>query len=291
MDKYLYLATKDDFNAIEKGVQSVWNPKLSYIFRNKKLIENTLIISFDRKKIYVWSKHKIDDLKSLPTSLKDFFLYAFSHNISFSETERLGWHTGSVIPLVLDVLPSTFKNDDFQQPKIFGSLLGDFMEIQKKIRGKENNPYITQESYLATIVHELGHVYFVCSGGKYWNNDKKYNLKVIDIAAKLYESTLINLDKSDITIPGYQSLSELFAFCTDYSASCIFWPNHRNNLDRYYKEKLAYLTSKETLNDLNTTNSVVDDPHNFACVVGKILLSKYPKIWPDIIIKKGILTV
>ena len=82
------------------------------------------------------------------------------------------------------------------------------------------------------------------------------------------------------------ALGETFAFCTEYAASGIFWPSHKNNLDKFGKQKIDQLIVTEKTANLEKENSAIEpsqNPHDFSLVFGKIILEKYPTTWPEIL--------
>ncbi|WKZ25759.1 MAG: hypothetical protein QY322_00375 [bacterium] len=109
-----------------------------------------------------------------------------------------------------------------------GGLLTPFTKIHNEYSKTLNDPYHTKESYYATILHEFGHVY----------SDR--------------------LDK----------YGELFASCSEYSASKIFWPNHKQNLDKFFI-------------NLNKSLFKNNDQHYFAIINTTKIITKYPNNWPD----------
>lgn len=286
MRKFDYLAIQDDFRTIEEGIKFVWNSRLSFIFKEKKLIKDTLIISFDSKNIYLWTTNEIPGMELIKCSLKSYNQYKIPHKINFSERERLSWHTGDLNSSILNLLPAIFRKNHFDLPKISGSLLGDFINIQKKIRGTNNNPYITRESYLATIVHEFAHVYF--NQHKLWYfSDKTNNIKLLNNTLSLYLRKK-NVSKIKPELPSPFFLSEVFAFCADYAATSIFWPNHKKDIDKASIVKIQALIKSETKKNLYIEDSVLNsnNPHDLALIFGKILVELSPKTWPARILNK-----
>jgi hypothetical protein len=89
-----------------------------------------------------------------------------------------------------------------------------------------------------------------------------------------------------LRVPSYKYLSELFAFCTEYTTASIFWPNHRRNIDRYYLNYIRELIKEEQSANLNICDSVLEqNPHNFAGIIGRLILERYPKNWPTVILR------
>ena len=89
-----------------------------------------------------------------------------------------------------------------------------------------------------------------------------------------------------VNLPSSANLGELYAFCAEYSASHILWSDHQKILDGYIQNRLKSLTMLEKKKDLNQEDSVIEpnkSPHDFASVIGKIILTRYPKLWPKIL--------
>ena len=167
-----------------------------------------------------------------------------------------------------------------------GGLLTPFVELQKK-NNIIDNPYITRESFLATIVHEFAHIYWQ-QHKLWWYPNKKENINFLQTAKQLYEAKKL---RKTIYLPLDPGLSELYAFCAEYTASEIFWKSHKHNLDIFIKKRLERLIKEEQTKDLDREDSVIAPsryPHDFAFVFGKIILSNYPKTWSIILTKRCI---
>lgn len=173
-----YLATQKDLETVEDGLGFVLHPKMRFVFKDKSRIINTIVISYDSKFIYTW---KINPIK---------LVFKIPHSLEISDKWQIGWWAGIVSRHLENYLPSKTKKSI-----ISGGLLIPFIELQKK-KGLPYNPYTTKESYLATIIHEFGHIYF----------------------------------------GGYGKRGELSAFCAEYYASSLFWPKHTDKLDRFIEK-------------------------------------------------------
>lgn len=290
-----YKATKEDFEAIEEGIKTVWHPKLNFVFKNKKFIEKVIVVSYDSKNIYLWSQTKFPELTPIKCSLKQYFACKIPHQLKISDDYQYWWRAGLWPKKLTKFLLSKLKTDEMSTPFVSGGLLTPFIELQKKMNDRKGNPYITQESYLATIVHEFGHAYW--HQHKLWYySSKKDNLLLLKIAKLLYETTnlsssvsrkLLNIPLRFTSPQGIQGMSELFAFCCEYQASMIFWPAHKHNLDVFDANTIEYLLKFEETKNLDQEDSVLEPskyPHDFARVFSKIILTLYSKTWPQFLI-------
>ena len=143
----------------------------------------------------------------------------------------------------------------------------------------DTDPYSTRESYLATIIHEFGHIYWHQKKLS-WFSDKKKSLE--------YLSTALSLKNlPEIELPVSSAIGEVYAFCREYYASQIFWSKHKKNLDKFIATRIKTLIKVEKNTDLNRQDSVLEpstNPHDFSFVVGKILMTKHPTNWPDFLL-------
>ncbi|MFH0937600.1 MAG: hypothetical protein V1808_04920 [Candidatus Daviesbacteria bacterium] len=288
-----YKATKQDFEAIEEGIKTVWHLKLNFVFKNKELIKKVIVVSYDSKNLYLWSKTKFTKFTPIKCSLKQYFAYQIPHKLKISDDCQHGWRAGLWPKKLTRFLLSKLKTDEMSTPFISGGLLTPFIELQKKMKDRKDNPYITRESYLATIIHEFGHVYWHQHKLWYYSN-KQENLLLLKTAKRLYsESTRLSYAKSEklskmpLRFPAIDGTSELFACCADYQASMIFWPTHKRNCDIFAVNVIEYLLKLEKLKNLDQEDSVLEPrryPHDFALVFSKIILTLYPKTWPQFLI-------
>lgn len=281
---FTYLASSEDFRALEEAIQIVYSSKLKFIFQETKILDKTSIISFDSKYIYLWTRLKFSYLKRVKK--ENYFLYKIPHGLNIKKEHRIGWKSGIYIDELRNFLPKTLFENNYEFPIISGSLLGDFIKNQIEMIGKNNNPYITKAGFLATIVHEFGHIYYY-QHKNWWFSDKKSNLKLFKNSLMLYK----NPDKKiniKIEIPQPFLFSEVFAFCCEYEASKIFFPEHKTNLDKYAIEIINKNYKVEKQKNLEMEDSVFSDrsSHESALILGKILIQKYPKNWAEKIIPK-----
>ncbi len=288
-----YTLSDEDLKAIEKGISCVWDPKLDFIFQDKEKLKNIIIISFDTKELFVW-KHKESKVallnqKRVDSSLVDYELFTIQHNIAIEEKYQLGWGAGFLLQekISQEKILNFPKENIVNFQIISGAFLTQFINSQKaKLKTRPLNPYTTYESYLATIVHEFGHAYYN-NFHTWWYSNKTENLDYLYQALDLYQDKKIK-DATKINFPSYDQRltlsSELFAFCTDYTAASIFWESHKKDIDKENINEIKSLIKTETAKDLFQENSVLDpDPtaHRAAQTIGKILLTKFPKTWPE----------
>lgn len=283
-----YIATKKDFRAIEGGIETVWRPEMAFVFKNKSLLKNVVIISYDSKFLYLWTKIKLPKLKTFACSLINYQAYKIPHKVKLKDEWQLGWRAHLSIKQFEKLLPKKLQKSEFKIPKISGGLSKPFTELQKK-KDIKLNPYITYESYLATLVHEFAHIYWN-QHKLWWYSNKKENIKYLRIAKQLYERKK-EISKIPIYFPAATGITELFATCVEYWASKLFWPNHKKNFDLFTKERLKQLIKTEEKKDLEREDSVLEpsrNPHDFAFIFGKIILTQYPKNWPQILTQPAV---
>lgn len=287
MHDYEYRATNEDFLAIKEGIKTVWHPELNYIFKDKGLFENLSIVSYDCRYIYLWNRKNFSNLEKTKYNIQNFISYKIPHNIELTTVDCLGWMAEIQNEKIVELLPKEIQESHFKNPTISGSLLGDFIATQKMIKGEKNNPYITLESYLATIVHEFGHTYYNQHKLWYFSN-KQNNIILLKKALSLYTNDKVG-EKIALSLPSPYFLSEVFAFCTDYSAASIFWPDHKKDIDQSNINKIKEWINKEKNTDLDKEDSVLNqnDPHIIGLIIGKILIHTYPKVWTAMLLKRS----
>ena len=264
-----YLATKKDFEAVEQGIDFVWRKELDFIFKDRSLIKEATVISCDSKFIYLWSKFLLTILEQIKCNLKDYYAYRIPHSFKIHDKEQQGWRAG-VEEKVWNVLPKKIK----KFPTLSGGLLTPFIKIQKKKKWPLN-PYTTYESYLATIVHEFGHIYY-----NQYRNKKAKNSKLLNTALNLCQRKKVGLNINLYSFLPHAT--EVFAFCVDYTAASIFWPSHKKDIE---KNNIKWIN--EIINKKDNIR-IEWDSHAFAAVAGKIILTKYPQDWPDRILENRI---
>jgi len=158
------------------------------------------------------------------------------------------------------------------------ALFGLPQDIEKKIRPWD--PYYTQESYMATIIHEFAHAYFDATYLP-WHGSKEQNLELLNNAYELFLGKKITLKNLVVNPPLSPITSETFAFCTEYFASTMFWPNHKKAVDKELSMILPLSIRKEKIKNLNFESSILDnEPHLAAAIFGKIIIAKLGSAWP-----------
>lgn len=275
-----YLAAETDLETIEEGLKTVWKPELNFVFRKKKLIASTVVVSYDSKHLYLWVP--------LRGKLGQYRLQKIPHRLAIPDQYQMGWAAGTY-PEIEKSLPESIRNSSvFMIPRISGSLVHSFIASQKN-RKLLLNPHISRESYLATIVHEFGHVYWD-QHKLWWYSNKEENLSLLRTAIKLFSQNHSRVSHISIHLPFPLGLGETFAFCTEYYASTIFWPRYKQALDRFIHNCLKTLLSTEELKNLEKEISDIEPnanyPHYFSFILGKVLLLCYPTTWPRLLTSK-----
>lgn len=279
-----YIATQDDFLAIEEALKYVWHPKLDFIFRRKKPIRSTVVISYDSKFIYFWTQKNFPKITPIPCSVKNYYAYKIPHQLTFSNELHCIWYAG-VVPEIDALLPETIKKSSvFSVPRVSGGLLTPFTTLQKSLP-KKYNPYTTRESYLATIVHEFGHIEWN-SYKLWWYSNREENLGYLKTALRYYSNKKPPSTITRINLPINQGIGEAYAICTECVASAFFWPTHKKALDTFSKYLLSLAIQSEYKKNLEREDSVLEpsyDQHLYGFTISNILLAKFPKNWPTIL--------
>lgn len=284
-----YEATKEDLSAVDAAISYVWRPELNFVFKDVGKVKDTLVVSYDSEHLLLWRKKPIDGLERAEKSPKSrYFYYQIPHHIKINDREQRGWRASLKIKEFEKILPEVLKGKTrFELPIICGPLLGPFVKTHQKLKksGKRPfDPYDTYESYLATIAHEFAHIYYN-QHKLWWFSDKNSNLELLKTAKDLYEGEKRIPAARAITQPVY--MGEVFAFCAEYTASSIFWPKHRENIDKEAIHMIKKFFKGERGKNLDREDSALEDPHNIALVLGKILIETYPDTWVKKILVKN----
>lgn len=275
--------TIDNIQIIEKSLEFVWNNKLNNIFSDKKLIEKVIIIAYDKSKLYVFTKIPFD-LEHTKKLTLNYCLYEIKHKITFTDRDLSAWYYGLIRPDILNYLPHELvKENLISRPIICGSTYSEFIKNQK-IKQKKmtfDNPYITYESYIATIIHEFGHVVYE----SYYNAQFKIldeNIKLMKNTLSLINTKRVNLNKIKLKFPKHSLCSETFAFCTEYYASSLFLKDHKEDLNKWLKNYIKKnLDSEKKLNMHYHLSNLILDNHLGAAIYGIQILKKYGSSWPE----------
>ena len=279
--------TNPDISIIDEAIQIVWNKKFNYIFKNKELINNTLVVSYDDLYIYLWSKNDNVNLEKLYRNESNFNVYRLSHSFTLTDKDKLGWSASIASDLISRLLPQEFKKNNFQIPKASGGLYHDFVNTQLKLKGKKDNPYITRESYLATIVHEFGHIYYN-QHKNWWYSNIEENIDMLSAALNSYSTQKIFSQTKSFHIPSPLFFSELYAFLSEISISENLFPTHFKNLKIFAKKRIKELIRLEKLKNLEEENSVIGEnsPHNTALILGSLIRDTHRTEWVSRILTK-----
>lgn len=281
-----YKATREDFEVIEEGIKIIWHPKLNFVFKNKKFIKKVIVVSYDCENIYLWSPIKFPKLTSIKCNLKQYFAYQFPHKLKISDDYQYWWRAGLQPEELIWLLSSKMKPDEYESTSfVSGGLITPFITLQKKMKDRKKNPYTTYESYLATIIHEFGHVYY-----NQHNPDrlaKQDRLNLLIAALELYfHKTTLRQKPPTLYLPNPLNFSEIFAFCTEYTASNIFFKKHLKEVNKFDMEWIKTLIKKEEKTSLSSDRITIslneeNTAHATATVFGKIILNFYPENWPQ----------
>lgn len=287
-----YKAAREDFEAIEEGIKISRKKELNFIFSGKKLLDKTTIISFDSQFIYLWSTQKFTGLKFESTSLPEYHFFRILHKVPILDKDYSTWCASVPKKEFLKFLPKSFTlKSQFSHPRIGGGFLTPFICIHQKMKNEKIypfDPYTTKESFLATIIHEFAHVYYN-QHKLWWFSDKKQNLNYIKNAIKLLEDEKTIVNTLKIAIPYPLLFSEIFAFCTEYYSANLFWPTHKRNLNKITSEILKKILPVEIKKNYHQEDSLFNKEnlsHIGAAVLGRIILQKYPTLWPKVLLKR-----
>lgn len=282
-----YRAAKDDMDAIEEALKTVCHPKMKFVFEERKLLDNSALITYDSYFLYIWTKIKLSNLRESSCGVPDYHCYKIPHKIKIKDDWQMRWVSYLPIESLAKLLPRQLQKNDMEIPKISGGLLTPFISLQKK-KNIFSNPYVTRNSYYATIVHEFGHIYYH-QHRLWWYSDKKENLTYLKMAEKLSVREHVKIPKIKIKIPYSPLWSEIFAFCTEYYLSDLFWPDHKKLINKMINNMLKKVIKKEGNKNLDMQNSIFEETeqtHLAAAVFGKIIIYQYPNLWPRLLLSR-----
>lgn len=257
MSEVTYKATRKDLNLISKSLEFIKNGSLDYLFGGKDVFSDVAIISYDTENIYLFNILE-NSYKTIP------------HKVRYDwERQHTGWSTGLRVTEFLEFLPSEIHSYWY----ISGGLFTPLSDIQ----AQRKSIYTSEEGYIATIIHEFGHIFFNKSNPHYYTN-KKETLDYMETAVSLYSGESLPKDYT-VTIPSYSGLSEVFAFCTEYSFASKYAMSHKDNIDRVFKKKIQRTIPYEKELNFLYQDTSLRSSHFYSWVIGKILLEKYPNAW------------
>ncbi len=268
-----YIHTPYDLELVEKSLNFVISEDLSNIYDKRDLFEFVTVISFDSKEIFVWVYKN-----------GKWEMSKFGHDSEITDKDQRGWSANVRIWDFVDVLPKELLENRL---KISGGLPMPLMEIHKSYNVPQGRDiYITEDSFISTISHEFGHVYYNFYKTWYFS-DKERNLKYLDTAKQLFQGLKPQVDlNSDIILTEADYMTEIFAFCVEYEVAKLKLPEYKGVLDHHLASELINFIEKEKEIDLNNKDSTLADSHTLSWVAGRMLFEKYPEDWKAILLKR-----
>lgn len=265
-----YKINKEDCDSINEAFEYIYSAKMKLVFKNHKYLQKVIFVTYDSENIFLFYRSNQSTVKQSIEITNGYYIDPINYRGMRAKIEPKE---------LLNLIPNQFKTWNI----ISGGLMTPFCEIQKEF----DSIYITKESYISQIVHEFGHIYFN-SQNSYYLNNKKDNINIYKLALDLYTNDLlVNLDLK-FTIPSYISLSEVFAFCTEYYFAESYFTNYKNTIDKYALELIKNKLSIEENIDYTKQDSLLTDSHLFSFVLGKIIYEKYESNWVDVLISSKI---
>lgn len=270
--------------AIQDALCVLWHPSLDFVFPNEKILKKVNIVAYDREKFYLWTYNEKNSEISPEENHSQYKTQIFEHRIKLNEELFQGWH--STIPN--DEMKHFFKENISEKEQVIcgptASLFQKKHRLLKKQRIWPDDPYITRESYMSTIIHEFGHCYCLLASRNTTSSHQIIRKHLLD-AYRFFRSSRrgyttekkpqLFYPKTSPPLREFQS--EVFAFCAEYTAADLFWPEHRKNLDQYFSRSI-----KELL-DADLPPNLLRNWHTLAAVVGKLLFHKHNRRWPQFI--------
>lgn len=261
-------ATEEDLQLVFEALDFLWRTDLDFIFRDRSRIKNATVLVVDLHYIHVWCRNQ-----------ERYHHESFKHTLSVDDINFGHWACGPFIKGLQKSLPKNITLNSF----ISGGTFSNVIEIQKK-RNDPLNPFLTKESYLSTIIHEFGHLYYD-SHFRNWFSDSQENHKAIMTAKKLYQGEIAHELEEPKNIPQNRIMSEIFAFCTDRATSQIFWPSQVSAINKANIEILNRVLREEGSRDPLYDFSPLDRPHIAALVWGPIIMERYGEEWPQFLLE------
>lgn len=262
---------KKDIDLIQESINYIFDKKLSFLFKDISIFNGLAIVGIDKNDLHVFH---YNDSKIEYGNIK--------HSEIILDDTLKGW--GTYLRQKEDL--EKYLHGSYQKNKIASG--GIFTEFKRVQALRKRSIYTTEVSYICTIIHELGHIYFNITNPWYFNN-RGYTLEVLDRLGGNENS--LDLSNFEIRMPadykGYQS--ELFAFCTEYSFAKKYFQEHATNIDKEILRCSKIDREEEAKKDLLKEDSIFNDMHMFAMYMGKILIEKYGDKWSKVLLKKNIL--
>lgn len=258
---------KKDLNLVRRGFLYIYNDCLKTIFRKKSVLKNVGVISFDDGNLYIF--------------------YLDNHEVKVDvvpHTEKILEDSKKGLRAYLVQKADLYKyiKDRYSFSNIIsGGLFSDYSAIQKQ----KGSIYTSEESYIATIVHEFAHIYFNTLNPFYYA-DMEYNVNLLKTSQNLFTDGDCNVIDFQLCVPSSKEFSEIFAFCTEYEFAKKIYPNYYNQMNNEFFNVIGKLIEEEKKKDLMKEDSVLFDVHIQSYVLGKTLMSKYPNDWADRLINK-----
>lgn len=270
-----YQATPFDLDLITESLSKLNDSQIKILFPRPNLLKKISLVSFDSNRLYLWSQQKLVGLNSRSLKNHHYTFYSLEHHETLNDEVQMGWQAN--VYRFRHYLPKSIQS----YPCISGGLPTPFMMLhQKTINDSDifkhywSLSYSTPNSFQATIIHEFAHAFF----GLAYNHQNPGFLtlrqKVLAQFNDNDENKLTYKIQPEWFMP--QFLSELYAFCSEYYASNIFWKKHQEFINQMNK---AWLLKYQ--NDQSTQSL---DIHLNAAILGTILLKKYPQQWPQLIL-------
>ncbi len=220
MNLKLYKLKKNDFEAIEKILELVFKNKLKFIFP-KGGLEKIDIETFDSTFIYLFSKNNYPLPLSKKFKSKFTNLYQIPHKRKLKEKDYKRAFAG------LSRFSQIKKINPF--PLISCPPLNAYLSVRDP-----SSPYSFKESYLPTLVHEYGHIYYELHRKKdYFNLSKKDFYKLVEASFLLWKGKPAKVPLISIP-PPVKSIGELFANLAEFTFAEKFCKKHLINWKRSY---------------------------------------------------------
>lgn len=255
-----YKITKEDICAIKEAIKIVHSKKVAFFPRNG--LNKIDVVLFDSKYLYIWSERRYN-LKKIGIADTKQFIYRWKHGEIITDYAYLA--CGGTIELnkVFKKIFKILNHYNF----FFCPPLTCFIKSQK-CRKSKNNAFTTRESYIFSIIHEFGHLYYHLHTKR--QNDEKVR-RLLHQSRKAWKSTKINLP--NLPIPeGF--ISELFAALCDITVS-------KTLESKYYID----LRKKILANFRKTSfsGSYLDEPHRYAYILAPIYAQEHDRWYEDLL--------